>query len=342
MHSLVTRLARTSTSKLSWNHIFCDRCSGVLSPHTASRRHIGADWFRYLTSKKEKSYAVVAPATVSPIKPVPSTIRVPGYVSHPHTYNYGDLDGQIEIKSEDQIEGMRAACQTAAQVLEETSQHIAPGCTTDQLDQVAHNACIKRECYPSPLAYKSFPKSICTSVNNVVVHGIPDSRELQLGDIISIDVTVYLNGFHGDLCATYGVGKIDSGADILLQVTQECRDLAISQCGPGVHFANIGNVIQEHAEEYGLEVVPYFCGHGIGSYFHGAPQVLHYGNDGPEIMLPGMTFTIEPILSEGDWEVKSWPDGWTYTTSDHSRTAQWEHTVLITEHGCEVLTELNS
>ncbi|XP_014273378.1 methionine aminopeptidase 1D, mitochondrial isoform X2 [Halyomorpha halys] len=217
------------------------------------------------------------------------------------------------------------------------------GITTDDINIFVHRQCINHGAYPSPLNYHHFPKSICTSVNNVVCHGIPDSRPLQNGEILNVDVTVYLNGVHGDCSAMFFVGEVDPDAIKLCNATKEALEAGISACKPGQPFSVIGKVIEQTAREKGYAIVPAFIGHGIGSYFHGPPDVYHFDVSGTPrdeglIMKPGMTFTIEPALSEGGIEVTILEDEWTAVTNDGSRTAQWEHTVLITEQGVEILT----
>ena len=184
-----------------------------------------------------------------------------------------------------------------------------------------------------------FPKSVCTSVNNVVCHGIPDDRPLEDGDIINVDITVFLDGVHGDCSETFLVGNVDESGQKLVQVAKESMEVGVKACGPGVEFRTIGAVIQSHAESQGFQVVPAFTGHGIGSFFHGPPDIYHMQNLYPGRMKPGVTFTVEPAISEGSHEIVILEDGWTAVTSDNSRSAQFEHTVLITESGVEILTE---
>lgn len=213
------------------------------------------------------------------------------------------------------------------------------GMTTDEIDEFVYHESIKNNAYPSPLRYSGFPKSVCTSVNNIACHGIPDDRKLQNGDIINIDVTVYLNKFHGDTSRTFLIGDVDERGKYLVYHNEIALMKAIEACKPGQPFNVIGATISKYAQEVDLRVVPAFIGHGIGQFFHGPPEVLHYENDEDfGLMSPGMTFTIEPILSLGTHELELWPDGWTTTTLDGSRTSQFEHTILITENGSEILT----
>lgn len=211
--------------------------------------------------------------------------------------------------------------------------------TTDDIDEIVYNDAIRNNAYPSPLRYSGFPKSVCTSVNNVACHGIPDDRKLEDGDIINVDVTVYLNKCHGDTSRTFLVGNVDDRGKYLVHHNEIALNEAIKICKPGVPFNRIGKTISDYAKSVDLRVVPAFIGHGIGSFFHGPPEIFHFENDIElRLMEPGMTFTIEPILSLGTEELELWPDGWTTTTVDGSRTSQFEHTILITDDGCEVLT----
>jgi methionyl aminopeptidase len=243
------------------------------------------------------------------------------------------------VKSPDVIERMRVAGRIAREVLEETGAAVEVGVTTDELDRVAHDAHLSRGVYPSPLRYRGFPKSVCTSVNEVICHGIPDDRALLDGDIVNIDVTVYLDGVHGDTNATFCVGRVDPESRRLVRVTEECLDLGIEAVKPGAPVSDIGRAIETHAHAAGFFVVRAFVGHGIGEVFHGPPQVPHYYERAATTRLePGMTFTIEPMITMGSIQPVVWDDGWTATTSDGSRTAQFEHMVLVTDDGVDVLT----
>jgi methionyl aminopeptidase len=235
---------------------------------------------------------------------------------------------------------MRAAGHAAAEVLEELSRAVAPGITTDELDRICHDACIARGGYPSPLHYKGFPKSLCTSINEIICHGIPDDRALQDGDIVNCDVTIYLGGVHGDTNATFLVGDVDAEGRRLVQVTREAMWKGIEQVRPGARLFEIGRAIQTHAEAAGFGVVRAFVGHGLGEEFHTAPSVPHYFDPRSDTLIaPGMTFTIEPMITEGSWELgRIWSDGWTAPTRDLSRSAQFEHSLLVTTTGVEVLT----
>ncbi|PPR03780.1 hypothetical protein CVT24_007498 [Panaeolus cyanescens] len=229
------------------------------------------------------------------------------------------------------------------EVLDITAAAIRPGVTTDELDEIAHNACIERNAYPSPLNYRNFPKSICTSVNEVICHGIPDKRKLREGDIINLDISVYYDGFHADLNETYPVGKIDEDSEKLIRTTRESLDAAIKICKPGALFRDIGKAIEPIARANGCAVVRTFTGHGVNTLFHCPPNIPHYAkNKAVGTMKPGMTFTIEPMLNLGNsWSDVHWPDNWTATTADGRRSAQFEDTLLITETGVEILTASN-
>jgi methionyl aminopeptidase len=278
---------------------------------------------------------LVRPGLVSPRRPVPAEIPRPDYAA---TGRPGRGSGRL-VKTDEEIVRLRRACRAAAEILEQTGRAVAPGVTTDRLDVVCHEACIRHGGYPSPLNYHGYPKSVCTSVNEVICHGIPDSRPLAEGEIVNLDVTIYLDGVHGDTNATFGVGEIDPASRQLIDVTRECLAKAIAVVGPDVRLNEIGRAIQTHAEANGFGVVRAFVGHGIGDTFHMAPQVPHYFD--PRLtsrMQPGWVFTIEPMITMGDWHHRMWDDDWTAVTADGSRTAQFEHTVLVTEQGADVLT----
>ncbi len=247
----------------------------------------------------------------------------------------------ITIKSADDIAKMRVAGRLAAEVLEMIGPHVRARITTDELNQICHDFIVNnQQAVPAPLNYRGFPKSICTSVNHQVCHGIPGSRKLVEGDIVNIDITVIKDGYHGDTSKMFVVGKPSILADRLIKITQECLYLGIEQVKPGAHFGDIGAVIQQYAEKNRFSVVREYCGHGIGKIFHEPPNVLHYGQFGTgEEILPGMIFTIEPMINAGKRFVKLLPDQWTVVTKDHSLSAQWEHTILVTETGYEVLTK---
>jgi methionyl aminopeptidase len=272
---------------------------------------------------------------VSPARSVPSNIARPPYAP--------DAPALVPAVPPDEIpERMRAAGRAAREVLLEVAQAVRPGVTGDELDRVCHEACIARGGYPSPLHYKGFPKSLCTSVNEIICHGIPDDRPLANGDIVDCDVTIYLHGVHGDHNETFLVGEVDDRGSELVMVTNEAMWKGIEAVRPGAHVFDIGRAIQEHAESHDFGVVRAFVGHGIGTEFHTAPSIPHYFDRYADTVLePGMLFTIEPMITEGSWELgRIWPDGWTAPTRDGSRCAQFEHTMLVTGTGVEVLTLL--
>jgi methionyl aminopeptidase len=244
-----------------------------------------------------------------------------------------------EIKSADEIEAMRVVCRLAAETLCAVDEIIAPGITTDDIDRFVHEDTLKKGCRPAPLGYRGFPRSTCTSINEVVCHGIPGPRKLRDGDIINVDVTHIHEGFHGDTSATFYVGEPSPEAIRVTEVSRRSLELAIAEVRPGARLGDIGAAIQEFAEAQGCSVVRDFTGHGIGRGFHESPVVLHVGTRGQGRRLkPGMIFTIEPMINLGDYRVRVLPDGWTAITVDGSLSAQFEHTVLVTADGCEVLT----
>ncbi len=248
----------------------------------------------------------------------------------------------VTIKTPEEIERMRVAGRLAAEVLTMIAPHVQPGVTTGELDRICHDYIVGvQQAIPAPLNYKGFPKSICTSVNHQVCHGIPGERKLKKGDVLNIDVTVIKDGYHGDTSRMFFIGPPSIQAERLVRVCHEAMLRGIAAVRPGAHLGDIGHAVQEHAEGHGFSVVREYCGHGIGRQFHEEPQVLHYGRPGTGIeLIPGMTFTIEPMINAGRREVKLLPDNWTVVTRDHSLSAQWEHTVLVTEDGVEILTQL--
>jgi len=249
----------------------------------------------------------------------------------------------VSIKTPDEIAKMRTAGRLAAEVLRMIEPYIRPGVTTGELDRICHDYIVDvQQAIPAPLNYKGFPKSICTSVNHQVCHGIPGDKKLKKGDIINVDVTVIKDGFHGDTSRMFFVDEPSIQARRLVQVTKECLLKGIELVRPGTRLGDIGHAIQAHAERHDYSVVREYCGHGIGREFHEDPQVLHFGRPGTGMELkPGMTFTIEPMINAGRPEVRLLPDNWTVVTRDHSLSAQWEHTVLVTERGCDILTLAN-
>lgn len=246
----------------------------------------------------------------------------------------------VTIKTPEEQEKMRLAGRLASEVLDMIGSHVEPGVTTEYLDHVCHEYIVNKQgAIPAPLNYKGFPKSICTSVNHVVCHGIPGTRVLKSGDCLNIDVTVIKDGFHGDNSRMYQVGKPSVRAERLSRIAHEAMRRGIAQVAPGAKLGDIGHAIQSFVESEGCSIVREYCGHGIGRAFHEDPQVLHYGEPGTGMQLePGMTFTIEPMVNAGRRHVRLLPDGWTVVTKDHSLSAQWEHTILVSDNGHEVLT----
>ena len=275
------------------------------------------------------------PGNLSPWRTVPADIPRPDYA------DTGDPVRRPEsrVKSPDVIERMRRAGRAAAEVLDIGAAAIAPGVTTDAIDAIVHQAYIDRGGYPSTLNYRGYPKSLCTSVNEVICHGIPDDRPLRDGDIVNLDVTIFLDGVHGDTNATYLVGDVDDASRRLVEVTRECLARGIAAVKPGRPFSDIGRAIEEHATANRYEVVRAFVGHGIGEQFHTDLQIPHYFEPRfTAVMETGMVFTIEPMISMGTGQHRIWSDDWTAVTADGSRTAQFEHTVLVTDDGVEILT----
>ena len=249
----------------------------------------------------------------------------------------------ISIKTPEEIEKMRIAGRLAADVLQMIGPHVQAGITTGELNQICHDYIVNEQnSIPAPLNYRGFPKSICTSVNHVICHGIPGDKKLKNGDIINIDITVIKDDYHGDTSKMFFVGEPSIRAKRLVQITYECMTLGIDMVKPGVHLGDIGHVIQHHAESNKCSVVREYCGHGIGREFHEDPQVLHYGQKGTGLILEeGMIFTIEPMINMGKRHVKLLADEWTVVTKDRSLSAQWEHTILVATNGHEVLTKRN-
>jgi methionyl aminopeptidase len=277
----------------------------------------------------------IRPGRVGPPRAVPADIPRPYYAET----GVPVRRAEGHVRPPEVIERMRRAGRVAAEVLQTVGAAVAPGVTTDELDALCHDECIRRGGYPSPLNYGAFPKSLCTSVNEVICHGIPDDRALIDGDIVNLDVTIFLDGVHGDTNATFPVGTIDQGSADLIRVTRECLDRGIAAVSPGRPIRDIGRAIQAHAEADGYGVVRAFVGHGIGEQFHSDLQIPHY--DDPRattIIEPGMTFTIEPMITMGAWQHQLWSDGWTAVTVDQRRTAQFEHTLLVNDDGAEILT----
>jgi methionyl aminopeptidase len=277
----------------------------------------------------------LAPAAISPRRPVPESIARPEYVDRPQPAPFTGS----EVKAAETIERMRVAGRIAARALDAIEAAIASGVTTDELDRVGHDFLIDHGAYPSTLGYKGFPKSLCTSVNEVICHGIPDARPLQDGDIVNIDITAYIDGVHGDTNKTYLVGDVDEASRLLVERTREAMLRGIKAVRPGRRVNIVGRVIESYARRFGYGVVREFTGHGIGEWFHSGLIIPHFDTPHFDTLIePGMTFTIEPMLTLGTHEWDMWPDNWTVTTKDKSRSAQFEHTIVVTDSGAEILT----
>lgn len=292
----------------------------------AGEAHLGLDFH---------TMSPVVPGIVSPERPVPPSIARPEYVGKARP---APFEGS-EVKDAGTIERIRVAAQLAAQALAEVGKHVAPGITTDELDVIGHEFLVERGAYPSTLGYRGFPKSLCTSVNEVICHGIPDSTVVRDGDIVNIDITAYIDGVHGDNNATFLAGDVDEETRLLVERTQEALNRAIKAVKPGRAINVIGRVIESYAKRFGYGVVREFTGHGVGEAFHSGLVVPHYDDPGSTTIIePGMVFTIEPMLNLGTHEWTMWDDGWTVVTADGRRSAQFEHTLLVTEAGAEILT----
>ncbi|WP_256842535.1 type I methionyl aminopeptidase [Ornithinimicrobium cryptoxanthini] len=280
--------------------------------------------------------ATVAPGKVSPRRDVPASIPRPEYVDRPAPRPFTGS----EIKDAETIEKMRIAGRIGAQTLATVGAAVAPGVTTEELDRIGHEFMLDHHAYPSTLGYRGYPKSLCTSVNEVICHGIPDSRPLQDGDIVNVDVTAYIHGVHGDNNATFLVGDVDEESRLLVERTEESLRRAIKAALPGRPINVIGRVIESYAKRFGYGVVRDYTGHGIGESFHSGLIIPHYdaAPEYGELIEPGMTFTIEPMLNLGTPDWTEWDDGWTVITADLRRSAQFEHMILITETGNEILT----
>ena len=277
----------------------------------------------------------LVPGRVSARRPVPASIVRPEYVDKPAPTPYAGT----EVKDAETIEAMRIAGRIAADALVEVGRHCVPGVTTDELDRVGHEFLCDHGAYPSTLGYRGFPKSLCSSLNEVICHGIPDSTELVDGDICNIDITAFIGGVHGDTNATFCVGEVDEESRLLVERTHEATMRAIKAVAPGRPLNVIGTVIESYAKRFNYGVVRDFTGHGIGTSFHTGLVVPHYDDPRHDTTLEiGMTFTIEPMLTLGTYEYDMWSDDWTVVTADLKRTAQFEHTLVVTETGSEILT----
>ena len=279
--------------------------------------------------------SILVPGRVSPVRGVPATIARPEYVGKTRPTPY---DGP-EVKDAETVERMRRAGRLAASALAEVAAAIEPGVTTDALDRIGHEFLLDHGAYPSTLGYRGFPKSLCTSLNEVICHGIPDDTVLRDGDILNIDITAYLDGVHGDTDATYPVGDIDDESALLIERTHEAMMRGIRAVAPGRPLNAVGRVIEAYARRFGYGVVRDFTGHGIGTAFHSGLVVPHFDDPQLDVVTEtGMTFTIEPMLTLGSIDYESWDDGWTVVTRDRRRSAQFEHTLVVTESGAEILT----
>ena len=277
----------------------------------------------------------VEAGTLSPRRPVPAHIPRPEYVDKPGPARFTGS----EVKDAETIEKMRIAGRIAAQALAEVGRHVAPGVTHDELDRIGHEFLLDHDAYPSTLGYRGFPKSLCTSANEVICHGIPDSRVVVDGDIVNIDITAFIGGVHGDTNATFMTPGVSPEVRDLVERTQEALRRAIQAVKPGRQINVIGRVIESYAKRFGYGVVREFTGHGIGTAFHSGLIIAHFDDPGYDTLIePGMTFTIEPMLNLGTHEWEMWDDDWTVVTKDRSISAQFEHTLLVTETGAEILT----
>lgn len=317
-------------------HLYTVRVSVSLTP--ANLKSNDACWCgsgRKYKRCHKGSQAPVRPGRLSAPRTVPDGIVRPDYAE-------GGTPGDwVEpmVRPPEVIEAVRRASRAAAEVLQVVGAAIRPGVTTDALDAIAHTECIARGGYPSPLNYNGFPKSLCTSVNEVICHGIPDDRALVDGDIVNLDVTIYLDGVHGDTNATFLVGEVDEESRRLVAATRECLLEGIAAVRPGRPISDIGAAIEARAHAGGYGVVRAFVGHGVARKFHGPPHVPHHFDpNATTVMQPGMTFTIEPMITLGTWRHVMWDDGWTAVTADKRRTAQFEHTLLVGDGGAEILS----
>lgn len=307
--------------------------TATAAPSIASR-------LRFPASRPGEGLPTVRLGTVQPGKIGPRR-DVPPEIGRPPYAETGEPPPAIgkTVKTPEIVERMRHAGAAAAEVLLLVGEAVRPGITTDELDAIGHQAAIDRGGYPSPLNYRGYRKSLCSSVNEVICHGIPDDRALRDGEIVNIDITVYLDGVHGDTNATFLVGDVAEDSRQLIRETRNAMFAGIEAVKPGNHLYDIGRAIQNHAEGHGLGVVREFIGHGIGEDFHGGLQILHYYDERADtILVPGMTFTIEPMITLGSPQLHLWDDGWTAVTNDASRCAQFEHTLVVTDDGYEILT----
>ena len=344
-----TTLAAASAGSSSLRHLCMMGGGGGGSPPTppskkkvAKKRagaRAGAGGMRTQAGSRADNFPYTGrmrPGVQSPTRAVPASIALPDYAKDGRPAGGPMLPWQIEVKSAKDIEGMRAAGRVAREVLDAAIAALEVGATTDSIDALVHEETVRRGAYPSPLNYHGFPKSCCTSVNEVICHGIPDSSVLRDGDIVNVDVTCYYGGYHGDLSATFAVGQVDEAGRRLVKVTTTAGRRRSTTASRGAVQGH-RPIIEEHVAPYGTRR-PHFCGHGIGKVFHTTPNILHYKNNEPGKMEVGHVFTIEPMICEGTSEHVEWKDKWTATTRDGRRSAQFEHTLLVTETGVEAFT----
>jgi methionyl aminopeptidase len=331
---------------------FCDQKCFKDAWATHKERHVSAKKaIQRLLQQKESGHAdfsgynfsgPLRPGVLSPRREIPAHIPKTEYADDPQGIPYKErtpVGSRILVHTPEQIAGIREACRRGRLVLDAAGRAAKVGVTTDEIDRVAHEKCIELECYPAPLKYKGFPKSICTSINECICHGIPDSRPLEDGDICNVDVSVYYKGYHADLNETFLIGECSEEDKKLVKCAYDSLEAAIAKCRPGTLYRDVGRAITTVAKRDGFSVVRAFCGHGVGEVLHGAPSIPHYANNRAiGVMKPGNIFTIEPMINAGKWNEQMWPDGWTATTRDGKKSAQFEHTMLVTETGVEVLT----
>jgi methionyl aminopeptidase len=344
-HKQVHALAKQIIAAQGKQHNKTPPTDGVSCPPDAAQdvKLSLPDWANYYDFT-----GPLRPALLSPRRPVPPRIRKPDYADHVAGVSECEQrdrtsHNNIRVYTSDELDGdtgLRHACRMGREVLDIAGKALRPGVTTDEIDRVVHEAALERDCYPSPLNYYNFPKSVCTSVNEVICHGIPDYREVQDGDVVNLDITTYnAGGYHGDLNETYCVGNVDADGRRLVQTAFECLASAMALVKPGTLYRDLGTVIERHAKQNKCSVVRTYCGHGIGSLFHTIPNVPHYAkNKAKGTMKVGHVFTIEPMINLGISADRTWGDNWTAVTTDGKRSAQFEHTILVTETGFEILT----
>jgi methionyl aminopeptidase len=324
-------------------HMAADRVAGVGSLSASGLRRTLSSW---MDRRSGGGVAIAAPTRrvtageISPMRSVPDHILRPEYAESGEP---GNRRNQQLIKNREALARMRRACIVAREVLDVVLDAVKPGITTDELDEICHEETIRRGGYPSPLNYQGFPKSLCTSINEVVCHGIPSSFRIEDGDIVNCDVTVYIDGMHGDNSETVYVGEVDAESRKLVEDTYHSMMAGIAAVRPGGQIRDIGREIERYINPKGYGIVRSFAGHGVGELFHMEPSVSHFYESSNRFeMRPGMTFTVEPMINQGDWRCVMWDDEWTAVTADLRRSAQFEHTVLVTNDGYELLTTLGA